>query len=331
MPQEPLYLQNRAEGIGVGDGVAAHVVVEVSKDVAAHAVELADALRPPVEVGVGVGAGVKAVVVGAVQADVGKGRGEAEDAREARAAHDAVGGAVGEFAVNDQVFGLKGTGANAEWVSVPESACLAHKPKEMSFEEAAAVCDGGCSALSCLRQAGLREGQKIVVYGASGSIGSAAVQVAKRIGAEVTAVCNTENVELVRSLGADSVVDYTHDDFTRKGDTYDIIFDAVGRHSFGRCRHALKPGGLYMTTDLGFMWHAPMLALVTRWIGDKRVKLGIARYKKEDVLLLKELIEEGRYRPVIDRRYQLEQVVDATKYVESGQKTGNVVLTVRAD
>jgi NADPH:quinone reductase-like Zn-dependent oxidoreductase len=244
---------------------------------------------------------------------------------------EAVGGAVGEFAVNDQVFGLKGTGANAEWVSVPESACLAHKPKEMSFEEAAAVCDGGCSALSCLRQAGLREGQKIVVYGASGSIGSAAVQVAKRIGAEVTAVCNTENVELVRSLGADSVVDYTHDDFTRKGETYDIIFDAVGRHSFGRCRHALKPGGLYMTTDLGFMWHAPMLALVTRWIGDKRVKLGIARYKKEDVLLLKELIEEGRYRPVIDRRYQLEQVVDATKYVESGQKTGNVVLTVRAD
>jgi NADPH:quinone reductase-like Zn-dependent oxidoreductase len=244
---------------------------------------------------------------------------------------EAVGGAVREFAVNDQVFGLKGTGANAEWVSVRESACLAHKPKEVNFEEAAAVCDGGCSALSCLAQAGLREGQKIVVYGASGSIGTAAVQVAKRIGAEVTAVCHTENVELVRSLGADYVVDYMHDDFTRKGETYDIIFDAVGKHSFGRCRHALKPEGLYMTTDLGFMWHAPILALVTRWIGDKRVKLGIARYKKEDVLLLKALIEQGRYRPVIDRRYQLEQVVDATKYVESGQKTGNVVLTVRAD
>jgi NADPH:quinone reductase-like Zn-dependent oxidoreductase len=244
---------------------------------------------------------------------------------------EAVGGAVREFAASDQVFGLKGTGANAEWVSVRESACLAHKPKEISFEEAAAVCDGGCSALSCLRQAGLREGQKIVIYGASGSIGSAAVQVAKRFAAEVTAVCNTENVELMRSLGADNVVDYMQDDFTRKRETYDIIFDAVGKHSFGRCRHALKPEGLYMTTDLGFMWHAPILALVTRWIGDKRVNLGIARYKKEDVLLLKELIEEGRYRPVIDRRYQLEHVVDATKYVESGQKTGNVVLTVRAD
>ena len=244
---------------------------------------------------------------------------------------EAVGAAVRAFAVNDEVFGVKGAGANAEWVCVRESACLAHKPSDVSFHEAAAVCDGGCSALSCLKQAGLREGQKIVIYGASGSIGSAAVQLAKRLGAEVTAVCNTKNVELARALGADKVVDYLEEDFTQRGETYDVIFDAVGKHSFRRCRHSLKPEGIYMTTDLGFLWHAPILALITRWIGDKRVKLGIANYKREDVLLLKELIEGGNYRPVIDRSYPLEQVVDATKYVETGQKTGNVVLTVRAD
>jgi NADPH:quinone reductase-like Zn-dependent oxidoreductase len=244
---------------------------------------------------------------------------------------DAVGGAVREFAVGDAVFGLRGTGANAEWVCVRESGCLAHNPAELSFEEAAAVCDGGCSALSSLRQAGLHEGQKIVVYGASGSIGSAAVQLARWFGAEVTAVCNTKNVELVRSLGADTVVDYLREDFTRSGTTYDIVFDAVGKHSFRRCRHSLAPGGLYMTTDGGFMWHAPILALLTKWIGDKRVKLAIARYRKEDVLLLRELIEAGEYRPIIDRRYPLEQVVDATKYVETRQKTGTVVLTVHGD
>ena len=243
---------------------------------------------------------------------------------------DAVGAAVREFAMEDAVFGLKGTGANAEWVCVRESGCLAHKPAELTFEEAAAVCDGGCSALSCLRQADLREGQKIVVYGASGSIGSAAVQLARWFGAEVTAVCDTKNVELVRSLGADAVVDYLREDFTQSGKMYDIVFDAVGKHSFRRCRRSLRPGGLYMTTDGGFMWHAPILALVTKWIGDKRVKLAIARYRKEDVLLLRELVEAGKYRPVIDRRYPLEQVVDATKYVETRQKSASVVLTVRA-
>lgn len=244
---------------------------------------------------------------------------------------EAVGSAVREFAENDEVFGVKGAGANADWVCVRESACLAHKPTNLSFHEAAAVCDGACSALSCLEQAGLRDGQRIVVYGASGSIGSAAVQLAKRFGAEVTAVCNKENIDLVRDLGADEVIDYLKDDFTKNGEAYDIVFDAVGKHSFRRCRHSLKPGGLYMTTDLGFMWHAPVLALATRWIGDKRVKIGIARYKRDDVLLLKNLIEQNHYRPVIDRTYPLEQVVDATTYVETGRKTGNVVLTVRAD
>ena len=154
------------------------------------------------------------------------------------------------------------------------------------------------------------------------------MQLAKHFDAHVTAVCNTKTVELVRSLGADDVIDYTQEDFTKNGKTYDVVFDSVGKQSFRRCRRSLKPGGLYIETDLGFMWHVPLLALSTRWIGDKRVTLPIPKYTKQDVLLVKELIEAGEYRAVIDRRYPLEQVVDATRYVETGQKTGNVVLTV---
>src|SRR6478736_7038473 len=172
-------------------------------------------------------------------------------------------------------------------------------------------------------------GRSVGVYGASGSIGTAAVQWARYFDAHVTAVCNTKNLELVRSLGADEVVDYTREDFTKNGRTYDVIFDAVGKHSFRRCRRSLKPGGTFIETDLGFMWHAPVLALLTKWVGDKRAKIGIARYRKEDVLLLKELIEAGKYRAVIDRRYPLEDVIEATRYVETEQKTGNVVLTVK--
>jgi NADPH:quinone reductase-like Zn-dependent oxidoreductase len=240
----------------------------------------------------------------------------------------AAGKAVTAFAAGDQVFGVIRFRANAEYVCVRESAPVAHKPAGMTYEEAAAVCDGACSALSCLRQASLRPGQRIVIYGASGSIGTAAVQLARHLGADVTAVCNTKNVELLRSLGAREVIDYTQQDFTKNGQTYDIIFDAVGKHSFRRCRRSLKPGGIFMTTDGGFMFHAPVMVLLTRWVGDKRAKIGIARYRKDDVLFLKELIEAGKYRAVIDRRYPLEDVVEATRYVETGQKTGNVVLTV---
>jgi NADPH:quinone reductase-like Zn-dependent oxidoreductase len=240
---------------------------------------------------------------------------------------DAVGAGVTEFDVGDEVFGIRG-GANAEYVCVRESGVLAHKPAGLSFEEAAAVCDGACSALSCLRNADVRKGRSIVVYGATGSIGTAAVQLAKHFGAHVTAVCNTKNVELVKSLGADEVVDYLQNDFTKNGETYDVIFDAVGKHSFRRSRRSLKPRGIFITTDLGFMWHAPLAILATRWIGDKKATLGIVRYRKEDVVFLKELIEAGKYRAVIDRRYPLEDVVEATRYVETGQKTGNVVLTV---
>jgi NADPH:quinone reductase-like Zn-dependent oxidoreductase len=241
---------------------------------------------------------------------------------------DAVGAAVTEFEVGDHVFGVNGFGAHAEFVCMRESAALAHKPAEMTFEEAAAVCDGASLALACLRKADLRKGRSILIYGASGSVGTAGVQLAKYFGADVTAVCNTKNVELVASLGADRVIDYTKEDFTKNGETYDVIFDAVGKHSFRRCRRSLKPGGIYIETDLGFLWHVPALALLTRWIGDKRVTLGITRYTKKDVLVLKELIEAGNYRAVIDRYYPLEDVVEATRYVETEQKTGNVVLTI---
>ena len=242
---------------------------------------------------------------------------------------EAVGAAVTEFEVGDRVFGVHG-GAHAEFVCVPESGAVAHMPGGVSFEEAAAVSDGASLALPCLRKAGLREGQSVVVYGASGSVGTAGVQLAKHFGAEVTAVCSTTNVELVRSLGADEVIDYTQADFTKNGKTYDVIFDAVGMHSFRRCRHSLKPGGTFVDTDLGFLWQIPVLALLTRRIGDKKVALGITKYTKENVRLLKELIEAGKYRAVIDRTYPLEDVVEASRYVETGQKTGNVVLIVTA-
>src|SRR5207249_3770109 len=242
---------------------------------------------------------------------------------------EAVGAAVHEFGVGDHVFGTTSTfrfGTHAEFICMQETAPLAHKPAGMSFEEAAAVCDGVILALMGLRAAGLRKGQKIVIYGASGSIGTAGVQLARYFEADVTAVCNTKNVELVRSLGADRVIDYTQEDFTKNGQTYHVIFDAVGKHSFRRCRGSLETGGIYLPTD-GFA--NLMLALLTPRLGGKKVLFQIPpRQTKQDVLFLKKLIEAGKYRPVIDRHYQLEDVIEATRYVETEQKTGNVVLTI---
>lgn len=241
---------------------------------------------------------------------------------------EAVGAAVTGFALGDAVFGIQGHGAHAEFVCVPEGGGLAHKPANITFEEAAAASDGPGIAQECLRKADLHKGTEILIYGASGSIGSAAVQIAKHFGATVTAVTNTATVELVRSLGADEVIDYLKQDFTRNGKTYDVIFDSVGKHSFWRCRRSLRRGGLFIETDLGFMWHVPLLALATRWLGSKRVNLPIPKYTKEDVLFMQRLIEAGEYRPVIDRTYPLVEVVEATRYVETGKKTGNVVLTI---
>ena len=243
-----------------------------------------------------------------------------------------IGTAVAELQVGDDVFGAKG-GANAEYVSVSETGVIAPMPKGLTYEEAAAIPDGSLLALTCLRPAFPLQGKSVLVYGAAGSVGTAAVQLlANHFEAgDVTAVCDTNDVELVRSLGAREVLDRLREDFTTTGKTYGVIFDAVGKHSFRRCRHSLKTGGIYISMDLGFMYHLPLLAVVTRFAGSRRATVGIGSYRKEDLLLVRDLVEAGNYRPVIDRAYDLDEIVEATSFVESGRKTGNVVIRVAAD
>jgi len=240
----------------------------------------------------------------------------------------AVGAAVREFGIGDRIFGTSGLGfgAYAEFMRVRERWRVAQVPNGMGFEDAAAISDGFLNALTCLKQADLRKGRSILVYGASGSIGTAGVQLARYYGAEVTAVCSTKNVELVKSLGADRVIDYTKEDFTKNGETYDVIFDAVGKHSFERSKGSLKAGGLFLATD-GF--RNLILAIWTPRFSDKKVIFQIPpKQTKQDVQFLKELVEAGKYRAVIDRCYPLADVVEATRYVETQHKAGNVVLTV---
>jgi NADPH:quinone reductase-like Zn-dependent oxidoreductase len=243
----------------------------------------------------------------------------------------AVGAAVSRFTVGQRVFGVNAGrfGAHAEYVCMREGGPLAEAPNHMSYAEAAAVCDGALLALGNLRRVALRAEQRILIYGASGSIGTAAVQLATAIGARVAAVCGTKNVELVRSLGADAVIDYQREDFTKTSATYDIIFDAVGKSSYARCKPLLSPGGIYIPTD---GWRNLFLAMWPAPFGARRVMVEIPpHYRQSDVRYLKELIEAGKYRAVIDRRYPLEQVVEATRYVETQKKVGNVVLMVSGD
>jgi len=240
---------------------------------------------------------------------------------------ESVGSAVTRFQAGDQVFGVNAWrfGTHAEFVCMPETAPLALMPDGASFAEAAAVCDGAILALMGLRPARVGKGRSILVYGASGSIGTAAVQLSAHFGADVTAVCGPKNLDLVRSLGAGQVIDYTREDFTARGQAWDVIFDAVGKHSFRRCRDSLRPGGIYLATD--HLSNLPR-AWWTRF-ADKKVVFPIPpRYTQQDVEFLKDLIEAGQYRPVIDRTYPLADVIEATRYVETEQKTGNVVLTV---
>lgn len=237
---------------------------------------------------------------------------------------EAVGAAVTDFDVGDRVFGLRNS-AHAEYVCVREAGLLARMPAGMTFEEAAAVCDGMSQGLAGLKSGRVGSATRLLVYGASGSCGTAAVQLGAYLGAHVTAVCNGKNVELVRSLGADEVIDYEREDFTQNGQTYDVVLDAVGKHSLFRSRRSLVPGGLYVATDR--LYNFP-LAFLTRWIGTKKVVFDVSGYERENVLLVKDLLEAARYRAVIDRTYPLEDVVEATRYVESWQKTGNVVLTL---
>jgi NADPH:quinone reductase-like Zn-dependent oxidoreductase len=239
------------------------------------------------------------------------------------------GAAVKEFAVGDRVFGTTGLrfGAHAEFMCARESGRIAHMPADMGFREAAPICDGALNALMGLKYADLRKGRRILIYGASGAIGTASVQLARHFGADITAVCGTRNLELVRSLGANRVIDYTKDDFTRNGETYHVIVDAVGKLKFTRCLASMEHGGLFFPTD-GF--ENLIRALLPSRTGDKKVLFHMPpRQTKQDVLFVKELVEAGEFRPVIDRCYPLEDVIEATKYVETQRKTGNVVLTVK--
>ena len=243
---------------------------------------------------------------------------------------EAVGKDVKTFKKGDQVFGLSASnfGTHAEYICIKEKGSITTKPTNMSYDEAAAVCDGLMLAINYIRKIDFKNAQKILINGASGSIGSACVQLAKYYGAKITAVCNTKNLELVKSLGAEKVIDYTKEDFTKDDQIYDVVIDAVGKSSFFRCKKLLKPGGVYFPTDLGFLSQNIFLALLTPIIGSKKVKFPIPTDSKEDIIFFKELIEAGKYKAVIDRRYPLENIIDAARYVETWQKTGNVVITV---
>jgi NADPH:quinone reductase-like Zn-dependent oxidoreductase len=244
---------------------------------------------------------------------------------------EAVGRRVTAFAVGDRVFGYSGDrfGAHAEYLSITEAGPLATMPSNLTYEEIAASTEGSHYALSLIRAARIQGGQDVLVNGATGAIGSAAVQLLKSLGANVTAVCDANNLKLVTGLGADRVIDYTAEDFTKDEQTYDVVLDAVGKSSFGSCKRLLKPGGTYLSSELGRLAQNPVLALVTPLFGGKRVMFPIPKHDQQMVRYFKELIESGQFTPVIDRRYSLDQIVEAYRYVETGQKIGNVVISVR--
>ncbi|MBL4613384.1 MAG: NAD(P)-dependent alcohol dehydrogenase [Magnetovibrio sp.] len=246
---------------------------------------------------------------------------------------ESVGGDVTRFKVGDQIFAATdGFDAHAEFICLPEDGAVEFKPSNLSFEESAAICNGALTALPFLRdQANLQRGQKILINGASGSIGTFAVQLAKYFGAHVTGVCSGANVELVKSLGADQVIDYSQDDFTRNTQAYDVIFDTVGKSSFSRCKGALIGKGIYLSTVMAL---GTMMQMVwTSMVGGKRAKfaatgLRSASDQAKDLKFLKTLLEDGKIKPVIDKTYELADMAVAHLYVETGHKKGNVVITM---
>jgi NADPH:quinone reductase-like Zn-dependent oxidoreductase len=243
---------------------------------------------------------------------------------------EAIGTNVKSFKIGDKVFGYNEQqfGAHAEYMVMPENDAITTMPSSTTYELTAPLTEGVHYALCDIRAAKIKAGQKILINGATGAIGSAAVQLVKYLGADVTAVCATEYVELVKSLGATVVIDYTKEDFTKLNEQFDVVFDAVGKSSFGKCRPILKRNGIYMSTELGYMSQNPFLALLTPLFGGKKVLFPIPSISKKDVIFFKELVEAGDLKPVIDRYYTLDQIVDAYKYVETGQKIGNVVINI---
>ena len=247
---------------------------------------------------------------------------------------EAVGKGVKQFNPGDQVFGTAGPGfgANAQYICIPEDGVLTIKPTNLNYEESASGIDGFLTALPFLRDTGnIQSGNKVLIYGASGSIGTSAVQIARYLGAVVTGVCSTANLELVKSLGANNVIDYTKDDFTTNGQTYDIIFDTVGKISFSRIKESLSQRGIFLEAGIGL--GILQTVLWTSLLGRKKAKIAATglRTPKErvkDLILLKELMETEKIKPVIDRRYPLEQIAEAHRYVDKGHKKGNVVITV---
>ena len=243
---------------------------------------------------------------------------------------EAVGDGVSTFEIGDRVFGYSEGrfGCHAELLTIPEDGSIATIPANLTFVEAAPGTEGAHYALAFIRRARIHEGQTVLVNGATGAIGSAAVQLLKGIGANVTAVCATAHLGLVSRLGADRVIDYTNEDFTLGERKYDVVLDAVGKSSFGRCRRLLNPRGLYSSSEPGRFWQNPVLALVTALLPVKTVVFPIPTDNQAIVQHLRDLIESGTFKPVIDRHYRLDQIVEAYRYVESGRKVGNVVIEV---
>ena len=241
---------------------------------------------------------------------------------------DSTGKDVKRFRKGDQVFGYRGQnmGANAEYLCMPESGLVAIQPSNMTCEVAATVPYGALTALDLLRKANIQPGHKVLINGASGGIGSAAVQLAKYYGAEVTGVCGTPRLEFVKSLGADKVIDYTREDFTKNGETYDLIFDILGKSSFAQCRNSLNQNGCYLLAS--FKMKQVFQMLWTSLTGGKKVICALSGEKIDDLLFVKELVETGKIKSIIDRRYPLEQAAEAHRYIETGNKKGNVILTL---
>jgi NADPH:quinone reductase-like Zn-dependent oxidoreductase len=242
----------------------------------------------------------------------------------------AAGGEVTAFVVGDRIFGyVEGSfGGHAEYLTVASDGLIAAMPPGLTFAQMAPATEGAHYALSAIRRARTTAGDTVCVYGATGAIGSAAVQLLKILGATVTAVCATPHLELVEGLGADRVIDYTVEDFTAAGQVHDLVIDAVGKSSFGRCRRLLKPGGVYVSSELGPFGQNPLLALVTPALGGRTVRFPFPIEDRQMIRWLGEQIGAGRFTPIIDRRYPLDEIVAAYEYVETGRKVGNVVITV---